>query len=331
MTIDYTPANYEPGATPRRATVRPYLLEPSLQTHALYLIGLRRGARRDPHVQDRAHRDGRADAAHVRAARPGGHDLGAPGGLGHHRGPAAGRGRAALRAGRGQPRAARRPGTRPRRSRPRPTARCAGGRRSRARSRSGSGSCVGRRRRGRRAGGAARRRGRHAPARPGALRLMPTPPPVRGGQPHQRPDPRVRRADQAPRRAAESALAGLPDEDVAEEDLLDTAWLQRLRRISQLQSARWVFPTAEHSRFTHGLGVMHEAGLWARSLYPSLRGDAGGGRRAAALGGPRRRDAADGRPAPRRRARTVRPLLRRPRAGRVPGARPTRAGRPASG
>jgi hypothetical protein len=69
----------------------------------------------------------------------------------------------------------------------------------------------------------------------------------------------------------ESAAAGLPAEDVAEEDLLDTAWLQRLRRISQLQSARWVFPTAEHSRFTHGLGVMHEAGLWARSLYPSLR------------------------------------------------------------
>ncbi len=64
---------------------------------------------------------------------------------------------------------------------------------------------------------------------------------------------------------------GLGPEDVAEEDLLDTAWLQRLRRISQLQSARWVFPTAEHSRFTHGLGVMHEAGLWARQLYPSLR------------------------------------------------------------
>jgi uncharacterized protein len=71
--------------------------------------------------------------------------------------------------------------------------------------------------------------------------------------------------------AAESSAAGLPVEEVAEEDLLDTAWLQRLRRISQLQSARWVFPTAEHSRFTHGLGVMHEAGLWARSLYPSLR------------------------------------------------------------
>src|SRR3990170_4150662 len=69
----------------------------------------------------------------------------------------------------------------------------------------------------------------------------------------------------------QSGRAGLEPEDVAEEDLLDTAWLQRMRRISQLQSARWVFPTAEHSRFTHGLGVMHEAGRWARSLYPSLR------------------------------------------------------------
>ncbi len=70
-----------------------------------------------------------------------------------------------------------------------------------------------------------------------------------------------------------AAAAGLPPEAVAEEDLLDTAWLQRMRRISQLQSARWVFPTAEHSRFTHGLGVMHEAGLWGRALYPSLAGE----------------------------------------------------------
>jgi len=69
---------------------------------------------------------------------------------------------------------------------------------------------------------------------------------------------------------AEAGAAGLPVEEAAEEDLLDSAWVQRLRRISQLQSARWVFPTAEHSRFTHGLGVMHEAGLWARALHPSL-------------------------------------------------------------
>ena len=69
----------------------------------------------------------------------------------------------------------------------------------------------------------------------------------------------------------QSDRARLPSEEVAEADLLDTPWVQRLRRISQLQSARWVFPTAEHSRFTHGLGVMHEGGLWARALYPTLR------------------------------------------------------------
>jgi predicted DNA-binding transcriptional regulator YafY len=39
VTIDYEPANYATGAKARRATVRPYLIEPSLQTHALYLIG----------------------------------------------------------------------------------------------------------------------------------------------------------------------------------------------------------------------------------------------------------------------------------------------------
>jgi HD superfamily phosphohydrolase len=73
----------------------------------------------------------------------------------------------------------------------------------------------------------------------------------------------------------DARAAGLHAETAAEDDLLDTAWVQRLRRISQLQSARWVFPTAEHSRFTHGLGVMHEAGLWARSLYPSLAASLG--------------------------------------------------------
>ena len=67
-----------------------------------------------------------------------------------------------------------------------------------------------------------------------------------------------------------AAALGYLAEGAAEEDLLDTPWLQRLRRISQLQSARWVFPTAEHSRFSHGLGVMHEAGLWALQLYGSL-------------------------------------------------------------
>src|SRR3989442_10409372 len=56
----------------------------------------------------------------------------------------------------------------------------------------------------------------------------------------------------------------------AEQDLVDSAWLQRLRRIHQLQSAWWVFATAEHSRFQHALGAMHLAGEWARHLYPTL-------------------------------------------------------------
>lgn len=57
----------------------------------------------------------------------------------------------------------------------------------------------------------------------------------------------------------------------SERELLDTAWLQRLRRVHQLQSAWWVFPTAEHSRFVHLLGAMHLASLFARRIDESLR------------------------------------------------------------
>ncbi len=56
----------------------------------------------------------------------------------------------------------------------------------------------------------------------------------------------------------------------SEQDLVDHPFLQRLRRIHQLQSAWWVFHTAEHSRFQHVVGVMHLAGQFATQLYPSL-------------------------------------------------------------
>ncbi|MFQ5455549.1 MAG: HD domain-containing protein [Nitrospirota bacterium] len=56
-----------------------------------------------------------------------------------------------------------------------------------------------------------------------------------------------------------------------EKDLIDTEWMQRLRYIYQLQSARWVYPSAEHSRFQHSLGVMHVADRFARHLYPFLK------------------------------------------------------------
>jgi HD superfamily phosphohydrolase len=55
-----------------------------------------------------------------------------------------------------------------------------------------------------------------------------------------------------------------------ERDVIDTPWVQRLRRIFQLQSARWVYPSAEHTRFQHSLGTMHVAGAFAEQLYPSL-------------------------------------------------------------
>jgi HD superfamily phosphohydrolase len=55
-----------------------------------------------------------------------------------------------------------------------------------------------------------------------------------------------------------------------ERDVIDTPWVQRLRRIFQLQSARWVYPSAEHTRFQHSLGTMHVAGVFAEQLYPSL-------------------------------------------------------------
>ncbi|HEU4684674.1 MAG TPA: HD domain-containing protein [Nitrospira sp.] len=56
-----------------------------------------------------------------------------------------------------------------------------------------------------------------------------------------------------------------------EKDLIDSPWVQRLRYIYQLQSARWVYPSAEHTRFVHSLGTMHVAGLFARHLYPFLK------------------------------------------------------------
>ncbi len=65
-------------------------------------------------------------------------------------------------------------------------------------------------------------------------------------------------------------LAGLEDE-VTEEGLIGHPWVQRLRYIHQLQSAFWVYPSAEHSRFQHSLGAMHVAGRFARHLYPTLK------------------------------------------------------------
>lgn len=58
--------------------------------------------------------------------------------------------------------------------------------------------------------------------------------------------------------------------ETSERMLLDHPWLQRLRQIHQLQTAWWVYPSAEHTRFQHVVGAMHMATRATEVLYPSL-------------------------------------------------------------
>ena len=55
-------------------------------------------------------------------------------------------------------------------------------------------------------------------------------------------------------------------------DLIDTAWVQRLRNISQTGNTKLVYMFAEHSRFGHSLGVAYLAKLLMnklKRLYPN--------------------------------------------------------------
>lgn len=63
---------------------------------------------------------------------------------------------------------------------------------------------------------------------------------------------------------------GLPAGEVSEQEIIDHPWVQRMRQIHQLQTAWWVFPSAEHTRFQHVLGVMHLASQAVHHWYDSL-------------------------------------------------------------
>jgi HD superfamily phosphohydrolase len=64
-------------------------------------------------------------------------------------------------------------------------------------------------------------------------------------------------------------------------ELLDTPTVQRLRHIKQLSTVRLVFPSANHTRFEHSLGVYHLAGELADHL--DIDADTAAHLRAAAL------------------------------------------------
>jgi HD superfamily phosphohydrolase len=68
-----------------------------------------------------------------------------------------------------------------------------------------------------------------------------------------------------------TADRALDSGEVAERTLIDHPWVQRLRQIHQLQTAWWVFPSAEHTRFQHVLGVMHLGSRAVAALYDSLK------------------------------------------------------------
>jgi hypothetical protein len=68
-----------------------------------------------------------------------------------------------------------------------------------------------------------------------------------------------------------TSSVGLAEGEVSERQIIDHPWVQRLRFIHQLQTAWWVYPTAEHTRFQHVIGAMHLGSRAASSLYDTLR------------------------------------------------------------
>ncbi|MCK4593338.1 HD domain-containing protein [bacterium] len=54
-------------------------------------------------------------------------------------------------------------------------------------------------------------------------------------------------------------------------DLLDTPWMQRLRRIRQLALTDYVYPGATHTRFEHSIGVLHVVDRMFNSIFNPVK------------------------------------------------------------
>jgi uncharacterized protein len=67
-----------------------------------------------------------------------------------------------------------------------------------------------------------------------------------------------------------TSAADLQPGETSERQIIDHPWLQRMRSIHQLQTAWWVYPTAEHTRFQHVIGAMHLGSRAIAVLYDSL-------------------------------------------------------------
>ncbi len=104
VTLEYEPAQYGTNSAPRKAVVHPYLIEPSLQTHALYLIGWdeTRDALRTFKIE--RIRDVALTPRTFEMPEGSGVEIHPSTGLGHHRGPAADERRPAVQPDGGDPR-----------------------------------------------------------------------------------------------------------------------------------------------------------------------------------------------------------------------------------
>ena len=69
-----------------------------------------------------------------------------------------------------------------------------------------------------------------------------------------------------PEKRIRDPLYGFIRVDTKDLTLIDHKIVQRLRWVSQLPLEQLVYPSAQHSRFEHSLGVMHLAGIAAKSL-----------------------------------------------------------------